>query len=125
MIKHINTVGIYVEDQARAVAFYIEKLGFTIHADRPMGPARWIELGPAGAQSRLVLFPRSMMSDWDQRKPSVVFFCDDAQATFRELSARGVTFTDPPKTMDYGIFAIFTDIDGNQLAIMSPKSGAS
>ena len=100
MIKHINTVGIYVEDQARAVAFYVEKLGFTIHADRPMGPARWIELGPAGAQSRLVLFPRSMMSDWDQRKPSVVFFCDDAQATFRELSARGVTFTDPPKTMD-------------------------
>src|SRR5439155_1292797 len=125
MIKHINTVGIYVEDQARAVAFYIEKLGFTIHADRPMGPARWIELGPAGAQSRLVLFPRSMMSDWDQRKPSVVFFCDDAQATFRELSARGVTFTDPPKAMDYGVFGVFTDIDGNQLAIMSPKSRAS
>jgi len=125
MIKHINTVGIYVEDQARAVAFYIEKLGFTIHADRPMGPARWIELGPAGAQSRLVLFPRSMMSDWDQRKPSVVFFCDDAQATFRELSARGVTFTDPPKAMDYGVFGVCTDIDGNQLAIMSPKSGAS
>lgn len=51
-----------------------------------MGSARWIEVGLANAQSRLVLFPRTMMPDWDQRKPSVVFLCDDAETIFRELS---------------------------------------
>ena len=121
MIKHINTVGIYVEDQDRAMRFYVEKLGFRVHADRPMGPARWIEVGPANGQSRFVIFPRAMMPDWAERKPSVVLFCDDAEATFRKFSARGVTFTDPPKKMEYGTFGVFTDVDGNQLAIMSPN----
>jgi lactoylglutathione lyase len=120
MIKQINTVAIYVEDQDRAVRFYVEKLGFTVHADRPMRPARWIEVGPANAQSRFVIFPRDLMPDWAQRKASVVLLCDDAEATFRELSARGVTFTEPPKRMDYGTFGVFADVDGNQLAIMSP-----
>ena len=34
MIKHINTIAIYVEDQDRALAFYKEKLGFEVHLDR-------------------------------------------------------------------------------------------
>ena len=63
-----------------------------------MGPkARWIEVGPKDAQSRFVIFPRTMMPDWEQKKASVVLLCDDADATFRELSGRGVVFADPPK----------------------------
>jgi lactoylglutathione lyase len=115
MIRNIKTVAIYVEEQDRALAFYTEKLDFKVYLDQPMGPA------PPDAQSHLVIFPRAMMPNWEQKKPSVVLACDDADATFRELSKRGVIFTDPPKRMPFGTFGVFVDADGNQLAIMSPN----
>ena len=56
-----------------------------------MGPhGAWIEVGPAGAQSCLVLYPRSMMADSAERKPSIVFTCDDIEQIYQELAARGV-----------------------------------
>lgn len=58
-----------------------------------MGPdASWIEVGADGAESRLVLYPKSMMKDWQERKPSIVFECVDLKRTHRELSSRGVAF---------------------------------
>jgi lactoylglutathione lyase len=122
MIRNIKTVAIYVEEQDRALAFYTEKLDFKVYLDQPRGPKmRWVEVAPPDAQSHLVIFPRTMMPDWEQKKPSVVLACDDADATFRELSKRGVIFTDPPKRMPFGTFGVFVDADGNQLAIMSPN----
>src|ERR1700760_4563972 len=123
MIKHIKTVGIYVADQERALAFYTEKLGFDVHLKMPMGPnAQWIEVGPPGAESHLVIYPRSMMPDWAEKKPSIVFTCRDVEATYRDLSARGVVFKDLPKKMAWGTFAAFTDLDGNEFGIMTPHS---
>src|SRR5437660_716727 len=45
MIKGIKFVNIPIKDQERALAFYTERLGFTVATDQPMGPAgqRWIE----------------------------------------------------------------------------------
>ena len=46
MIKGIKFVNIPVQDQERALAFYTDKLGFTVATNQPMGPSgqRWIEL---------------------------------------------------------------------------------
>lgn len=71
MIAQIKTVAVYVEDQEKAVAFYSEKLGFEVRHKTPMGPkADWVKMAPKGAQTYLVLYPKSMMPDWAQRKPS-------------------------------------------------------
>jgi predicted enzyme related to lactoylglutathione lyase len=79
-----------------------------------MGPdARWIEIGPAGAGSCLVLYPKSMMEDWQERKPSIVFECENVQQTFEEMRQRGVRFTQEPQQMPWGPFAIFEDTEGN------------
>lgn len=79
-----------------------------------MGPhASWIEVGPPGAASCLVIYPKSMMEDWAERKPSIVFECENLQKTFEEMRDRGVKFTQEPKEMPWGPFAIFVDPDGN------------
>ena len=54
-----------------------------------------------------------MMHDWAERKPSIVFACDDIERTHEEMTGRGVPFSQPPQTMDWGKFAIFEDFDGN------------
>src|SRR5688500_6177822 len=77
--------------------------------------ATWPSSEPSKSccKSCLVIYPKSMMPDWAERKPSIVFDCENVQETFEELKARGVQFTQEPKAMPWGPFAIFVDGDGN------------
>lgn len=120
MIGPIKTVGVYVEDQTRSLEFYTQKLGFVLRRTIPMGPAaNWLELSPPSAESSLVLYPKSMMADWAERKPSIVFHCADVEKTYRELQARGVHFNMEPKQLPWGMFASFLDPDGNEFGLTS------
>jgi lactoylglutathione lyase len=120
MITKIATAAVYVEDQRTAVDFWIKQVGFEIHSEKSMGPnAAWIEVGPPGDVSCLVVYPKSMMQDWAERKPSVVFECDNIQKTFEEMRDRGVQFTQEPKEMPWGTFAIFLDPEGNWFGLRS------
>ena len=38
----IGVVGMYVDDQDEALAFYVDKLGFRVHTDVRNGPYRWL-----------------------------------------------------------------------------------
>jgi len=114
MIKQIATVAIYVEDQEKALAFWTETMGFTVYRNQPMGPAgNWIEVGPPGVETRLVLYPKSMMPNWAELKPSIVFECDDIEQTYADLAAKGVKFLEAPQKMAWGTYARFEDPDGN------------
>lgn len=122
LIGPVKTVGIYVEDQDRALEFYTQKLGFEVRRTLPMGPqACWVEVAPPGAQTSFVLYPRKMMPDWDHRKPSVVFHCPDVPATCRALEAAGVRVPMPPTAMPWGTFAKFVDLDGNEFGLTSQE----
>jgi predicted enzyme related to lactoylglutathione lyase len=118
MITRIKTQAVYASNQEEALRFWTEKVGFELRSEQQMGPeARWIEVAPPGADSCIVIYPRSMMEDWAARQPSVVFACEDTEATHRELSDRGVQFSRPPVKMAWGTFAAFFDPDGTEFGI--------
>ena len=122
MIGPIKTVAIYVDDQERAEAFYTERLGFVVRRRVAMTPgASWIEVGPPGGESCLVLYPKAMMPDWPARKPSVVFHCPDVEATCQELEKAGVRIAMPPTSLPWGTFAAIADADGNELGLTSQR----
>ena len=120
MITRLNTQAIYVQDQDKALSFYRDAVGFEVRRDISMGAggARWIEVAPKGAETCLVLYPKSAMEDWDKRTPSIVFACDDTLTTCEELSRNGVEFKKKPQNMGWGIFATFLDPDGNELGLI-------
>lgn len=118
MIEKIATVGVYVNDQKASVTFWTEQVGFAVYRNEPMGPeVNWIEVGPQGAQSCLVIYPKQMMQDWQEYKPSIVFACEDIHATYEKMVARGVNFPEPPKDRGFGPFATFEDLDGNRFGL--------
>ena len=120
MLQHIATVAVYVKDQEKALKSWTEQLGFEVKANHKMTPAAsWIELAPQNSQTYIVIYPRSMMPNWKEMKPSIVFLCDDVEKMFEELSMKGVEFTADPKEMDWGIYAKFKDPDGNEFLIKS------
>jgi predicted enzyme related to lactoylglutathione lyase len=118
MIKSIKFVSVYVSDQDAALAFYTQKLGFTVVTDQPMGPgARWIELKIPGAETGLVIAKPMMPEHRIGGFMNMAFAADDVRKTYDELSARGVEFTQPPRTEPWGTSAIFTDPDGNTFVL--------
>ena len=114
MIGKIATSDVYVTDQDAAVQSWGKQVGFEIRRDLPMGSeARWIEMAPPDAESCIVIYPKSMKEDWAERKPSMVFECEDIGQTHREVTGRGVEFAQEPKVLPWGMFAIFLDPEGN------------
>ena len=120
MITQLKFVSIPVSDQDRALAFYTEKLGFEISTDQPMGPGkRWIELRIASSGTRVVLFTMDGQEDRIGTFFNGAFACDNVEATYRQLSQRGVEFIEPPTVQPWGSFAKFKDPDGNTFVLSS------
>lgn len=122
MITKLKFASIPVRDQDAALAFWVEKVGFQILTDQPMGPGkRWIELGIPGAETRIVLFTPDGQENRIGTFFNGSFACDDVEHTYRELSAKGVPFAGPPESQPWGVFAKFTDPDGNTFVLSSSR----
>jgi lactoylglutathione lyase len=76
---------------------------------------RWIEVAPPGAATSIVL--AHGYGGWSEEKvgqfTGIGLEADDIEATYRELSGRGVTFTEKPTKQPWGWQAQFVDKDGN------------
>src|SRR4051795_2195895 len=78
MIKNVDFVSIPVADQKRALAFYTEKLGFTVFTDQPFNETqRWIELKIGGAQTKVVLFTTPGHEQQVGAFQGITLNCDD------------------------------------------------
>ncbi len=124
MITALSTTTVFVTDQDRALDFYVNTLGFTLRQDQTMGPdSRWIEVALPGGPTALLLYkPTPEMPGADSYEiarsriggsTGVLLKTDDINATYKELSARGVLFPTPPEQQPWGWWATLTDPDGN------------
>ena len=125
----INLTSVIVDDQDKALRFYVEVLGFVKKADVPTGEHRWLTVvspdQPDGVE--LLLEPEghpaarpfkdALVADG---MPYTSFAVDDARAEYERLSALGVTFTQPPTPMGPVTTAVFDDTCGNLIQIASP-----
>ena len=120
MITHIKFVSIPTRDQDAALAFYTEKLGFRVITDQDFdGKQRWIELRIGSSETRFVLFTPDGQQDRIGSAFNGSLACDDVEATWRQLSSRGVKFVSEPQKQPWGTFAIMKDPDGNQFVLSS------
>ena len=120
MIAHLKFMSIPVQDQDRALKFYTEKLGFKVATNQEMGPGkRWIELRIETAQTRGVLLTMEGEGGPIGTRMNCSLACDDVEATYRQLSERGVEFLGPPQKQPWGSFAIMKDSEGNQFVVGS------
>ena len=59
----------------------------------------WIEIAPPGAASCPVAYPKGLMPDGVAGKSSIIFDCDDVEATVAGRRERGVSVLQQPKVM--------------------------
>ena len=130
----IATAQLWVHDQDEALDFYTKKLGFEVRVDvtvPELGNFRWLTVGPAGQHDLdivLMAIPGPPVMDADTAEQvrtlmgkgfagTVFLTTDDCQASYEELKARGVEFTEIPEDRPYGIDAGFRDPSGNNFRL--------
>jgi predicted enzyme related to lactoylglutathione lyase len=130
----IASAQLWVHDQDEALAFYTEKLGMEVRSDvtlAEMGDFRWLTVAPPGQEDFAIVLmavPRPPVFDEETASQietlmgkgaagTVFLTTDDCQASYEELKARGVEFTEPPEQRPYGIDSGFRDPSGNSLRL--------
>ncbi|WP_303984690.1 VOC family protein [Niallia circulans] len=125
MINKIGKITIYVEDQEQAKSFWIEKLGFILKLEQPMGPnATWIEVSPNEDEfTTLILYSKSLMEKQQPSKvahPSVLFSTADIEAAYEDMKQKGIKVDELLK-MPYGNMFVFYDQDENEYMLREDK----
>ena len=124
----INLTSVLVDDQAKALRFYTDVLGFKKKTEIPLGEAAWLTVvspeQPDGTE--LLLEPDAHPAAKPFKAALVVdgipftsFAVDDVEAEYERLRALGVTFTQPPTEMGPVTTAVFDDTCGNLIQITS------
>jgi catechol 2,3-dioxygenase-like lactoylglutathione lyase family enzyme len=129
----IHLTEIFVDDQEAARAFYTDKLGFQVKTDAAYGPdTRWLTVVAPGSPDVELLLNKAddaaeafRASRREAGVPTMSFTTDDIEKDYETLSARGVTFTQPPTRREYGgTDAVFEDGCGNILNLHQDWGGA-
>jgi catechol 2,3-dioxygenase-like lactoylglutathione lyase family enzyme len=124
----INLTSVLVDDQAKALQFYTDVLGFVKKTDIPLGEDRWLTVvspqQPEGPE--LLLEPDGHPAAKPFKKalvedgiPFTSFAVDDVHKEFERLHGLGVRFTQEPIQAGPATTAVFDDTCGNLIQIAS------
>lgn len=126
----ITIASVLVDDQAKALSFYADKLGFVEKHDIPLGGARWLTVvspedpqGPelllepdgnpalgGGAKAFKALFKEKGI-------PWTMFRVDDVRQEHERLTKLGVRFVTGPTAAGPAVIAVLDDTCGNLIQI--------
>jgi catechol 2,3-dioxygenase-like lactoylglutathione lyase family enzyme len=124
----ITYTSVLVDDQAKALAFYTDVLGFRKKTDIPLGEHRWLTVvspeAPDGVE--LVLepdehpaakpFKAALVEDGI---PFTSFTVEDVHRQYERLRDLGVRFTQEPTAMGPVTTAVLDDTCGNLIQLAS------
>ncbi|TAI62833.1 VOC family protein [Bradyrhizobium sp. Leo170] len=129
----IYVMSVFVDDQAKALDFYTEKLGFIVKHDIPLGgDHRWLTVvskeAPEGAE--LLLEPSEHPAVGPYKSalvndgiPAASFKVDDLEKEFERLRDLGVEFTVQPMDAGPVRMAVFDDTCGNLIQLVEMVEG--
>ncbi len=130
-MPRITLTAVNVDDQEKALRFYVDVLGFRPKTDIPLGPEmRWLTVVSADDPDGVELllepsdhpavgpFKDALVADGI---PATSFGVDDVHGEFERLRALGVRFTQEPVALGDVTVTVIDDTCGNliQLAATS------
>lgn len=131
MKQSIVHIALVVHDYDEAIAFYTQKLHFTLVEDtyQPEQDKRWVVVAPPGSAGTTLLLARATTPEQTavigQQTGGRVFLflnTDDFWRDYHDMVAAGVHFVREPKEAPYGTVAVFEDLYGNLWDLLELKS---
>src|SRR4051812_10652116 len=123
-IAKIGVVCVPVTDQDRAIAFYVDTLGFEKRADVPFGNGyRWVEVAPARATTTIAIVPPPEGQPTGDVQTGIALHTSDIDADRADLEANGVDVDAEISRMGDPVPPLcwFRDPDGNTLMLVEVR----
>jgi catechol 2,3-dioxygenase-like lactoylglutathione lyase family enzyme len=120
-IREINLVCLSSPDQDRAIAFYVDLLGFEKRTDVPFGgDYRWVEVYPPEGHAGIALAPPQPGSEFAPRETGITLTSDDIDATHADMKAKGIDVDAEVSRMGDPVPPMFwfRDADGHTLMVV-------
>jgi predicted enzyme related to lactoylglutathione lyase len=125
----VKIISVPVQDQAKALAFYTEKLGFVKKVDVPLGDDRWLTVVSKEEQDGAEILLEPSPNHFEPAKmyqkalfeagiPYTQFNVDSVQEEYDRLVSLGVEFSVKPTEMGTVKIAVFNDTCGNNIQIV-------
>jgi len=125
MPQSLAHIALVVRDYDEAIAWFTDKLGFTVVEDtyQPEQDKRWVLVAPPGTpeSAATILLARASSPEQAQfighQAGGRVFLflaTDDFDRDHAAMTAKGVEWSRPPAIQPYGKVAVFLDLYGNK-----------
>nr|WKN34074.1 VOC family protein [Tunicatimonas sp. TK19036] len=128
MHQRIAHLTLLVSDYDEAIAYYTQKLQFTLVEDTPLDETkRWVLIAPTGSDGCCLLLAKA--ADEEQRscignqaggRVFLFLHTDDFWRDYHRMQKAGIHFVRPPKEEIYGTVAVFEDLYGNLWDLIEP-----
>ncbi|WP_067487849.1 VOC family protein [Actinomadura hibisca] len=122
----LYVTSVFVDDQAEALRFYTEVLGFEKRTEVPLGEGTsWLTVAAPGQEVELLLEPAGHPAVGPYREalvgdgiPLASFAVEDVAGEFARLQGLGVRFVQEPLEQGPVVTAVFDDTCGNLIQIV-------
>ena len=128
MKQHIAHIAIVVDDYDDSIAFYTQKLHFTLIEDTVLSETkRWVLVAPSGSTECCLLLAKAANDEQKSRignqtggRVFLFLHTDNFQRDYQNLLHHNIKIVREPNTEDYGIVAVFEDLYGNLWDLIEP-----
>jgi len=129
MNQRLVQITLVVADYDEAVAFYTEKLHFTLVEDTVLSAMkRWVVIAPPGSKECCLLLAKAANEEQQSRignqtggRVFLFLHTDNFHRDFENLKAKGITIIRGPVVEPYGTVAVFADLYGNLWDLIEPN----
>ncbi|AKD55825.1 VOC family protein [Spirosoma radiotolerans] len=129
MKQRISQISLVVADYDEAIAFYTQKLSFTLVEDTVLSETkRWVRIAPPGSTDFCLLLAQAANEEQKRRvgnqtggRVFLFLYTDDFWRDYNTMIANNVTFVRQPSVEEYGTVAVFEDLYGNLWDMIEPK----
>jgi catechol 2,3-dioxygenase-like lactoylglutathione lyase family enzyme len=123
-LTQVGRVCLTVADTDRAIAFYVDSLGFEKVVDVPMGEEmRWVEVALRGTPTTIALAPPPQGQSAGGSQTGICLDTSDVDADHAALKAAGVDVDEQVTRWGGPVPPMFwlRDPDGNSLIVVQPS----
>ncbi|TKB43248.1 VOC family protein [Thalassotalea mangrovi] len=130
MTQKIRNFSYLVKEYDATIAFFTNKLGFTLLSDVDLGGGkRWVQLQPDGASEFALALTLADTPDQQQAVGKqagdavlMILQTDNFQRDYALMLNAGIVFNETPRIEPYGMVAVFEDLYGNLWDLLEPNS---
>jgi len=127
MKQQLAHIALVVDDYDDAIAFYTQKLHFTLVEDTVLSDTkRWVVVAPPGSTCSLLLAKaageeqRSRIGNQTGGRVFLFLHTDDFARDYADMRSRDIEFVREPVKEPYGTVAVFSDLYGNLWDLIQP-----